>query len=61
MELVVCTEEGTETSTSLVGLCPAFGCELYSVVRNGLVNVAVLYGGLVCAKIYNYMVTLEYV
>lgn len=42
MELVVCSEESAETSSGLMGLVPTFRGELYPVVGDGLVDVAVL-------------------
>ncbi len=36
-------EEGPETSSSVAGLLPAFGSEFDTVVRNGLVDVAVFW------------------
>jgi hypothetical protein len=41
VESVVGAEEGTKSSACLVGLCPAFRGELYSVVGDGLVDIAV--------------------
>lgn len=45
MEFVVWAEEFAKTATSIVGLVPALWCELDSVIRHSLVNIAVLCGG----------------
>lgn len=44
MERVVCAEEGAESSSGVVGLGPAFWCEFYAVVGDGLVDISVFLG-----------------
>ena len=43
MEGVVCTEESAQTPPCVVGLCPSFWGELYAVVGDRLVDVAVFW------------------
>jgi hypothetical protein len=45
VEGVVGAEQFTKTAASIVGLVPALWCELYSVIRHGLVNITVLWRG----------------
>jgi hypothetical protein len=42
MEGIIRAEEGAEPSSSVVCLVPALGGEFYSVVGDGLVDIAVL-------------------
>jgi hypothetical protein len=44
VEGVVCAKEGPQALSCVEGLRPAFGGELYAVVGDGLVDVAVFWG-----------------
>jgi hypothetical protein len=41
VQCVICTEKGTQSSSSVVCLRPAFEGEFYAVVGDGLVDVTV--------------------
>ncbi len=43
MEGIICAEERAKSSSGVIGLVPALGGEFYSVVRDGLVDIAVLW------------------